>query len=94
MEHAYIEKILKEEGYPSFMVEQTAAKIDALQPSIKECFEKWAEDGLAPDIEVEGFTFRQLVEDQGKTPVAAFLALDWLLREPETAKICLSRKVR
>ena len=76
------------------MIEQTVAKIDNFQPSIKACFEKWVEDGTYPDIEIEGFTFRRLIEEQNKTPIAAFLALDWLVRDPDTAKVSLSRKTR
>lgn len=94
MDHAIIEKILKEEGYPSYLIEQTVAKIDNFQPSIKACFVKWVEDGTCPDIEIEGFTFRRLIEEQDKTPIAAFLALDWLVRDPDTAKVSLSRKTR
>lgn len=94
MDHAIIEKILKEEGYPSYMIEQTIFKLDNLQPSIKECFEKWISDGEFPNMEIEGFSFQRLVEEQDKTPVAAFLALDWLSRDPEKAKKSLSRKTR
>ena len=94
MDRAIIEKILREEGYPSYMIEQTVTKIDNFQPSVKACFEKWVEDGTPPDIEIGGFTFRRFIEEQDKTPIAAFLALDWLVREPEIAKVSLSRKTR
>lgn len=94
MDHTKIEKILKEEGYPFYMIEQTVEKIDNLQPAIKDCFEKWVKDGVYPEIEIEGFTFRRFIEEQDKTAVAAFLALDWLIRDPQAAKVSLSRKTR
>ena len=94
MERKQIIKILKEESYPEYMIEQTADKIENLENEIKEVFEKWHLDGTFPTIKLEGYSFQDLVDQFGMKPVGAFITLDWLKREPEKAARALERGIK
>ena len=94
MEKEQIEQILKEEGYPAFMVENTIIKIDNFCPQVKSAFEKWTQTKECEDIVVEGYSFSNLMDKYGMTPVGAYITLDWLSREPERAKACLKKGIK
>ena len=42
-------------------------------------------------MEVEGYTAQRLMQERHMKPVAAFLTLDWLLKEPAAALKALAR---
>lgn len=86
--------LLCSQDYPEFMLEQTADKIEHLTPQISSAFEEWEKFGTEPTIEFCGYTYTKLVENFGMKPIAAFLALDWLSREPEKASAALKRGIR
>ena len=94
MKKEQIEQILKDEGYPAFMVEKTIVKIENFCPLMKSTFEKWARTSECENIAVEGYSFSSLIDKYGMTPVGAFITLDWLSREPECAKTSLIRGVK
>ena len=94
MERNDIYKILKEQGYPEFMLEKTYNKIMNLQPTVANAFDQWINHGIIPDLEIEGYTYTHLVENMNMKPIGAFLTLDWLIREPERAKLALSQGVK
>ena len=56
---------------------------------IKAAFEEWVDSNVIPTIEIEGWSYNKLAENFNMRPVAAFLALDWLTREPEKASKAL-----
>ncbi len=82
------------QGYPDYMLEQTADKVERMDERIKSAFEKWVDGNVIPTIEIEGWDYVKLVEKFKMRPVAAFLALDWLTREPEKAVKALKRGIR
>lgn len=86
--------ILCAQDYPDYMLEQTADKIERMDERIKSAFEEWVESGTIPMLEIEGWNYDQLVDRFKMRPVAAFLALDWLAREPEKAKKSLKQGIR
>lgn len=94
MERNEILEILKEEAYPEYMIEQTADKMENLEPEIKNAFERWHFDGTIPAITLEGYTYQDLVKLYGMKPVGAFITLDWLKREPEKAARALEKGIR
>ena len=51
-------KILKEENYPSHMIENTLHKLNNLQPQTAAALEKWVEDGKTPTLNVFPSTCR------------------------------------
>ncbi len=87
-------KLLEEENYSAHMVETTIAKLDKLQPIIADSFESWLNEGKFPNIEVEGYSYRVLVDDYGMKPVGAFLTLDWLCRNPQKALLSLQKGIK
>lgn len=63
----------------------------AMQPAIKQAFVAWLEKGTIPDEpRYEGYSAQSLALKHNLQPVAAFLTLDWLATEPETAKRAIS----
>ena len=94
MERTEIIKILKEEGYPDFILEKTADKIEAFSPETATKFYEFCIQGTTPEIEVEGYNYKSLVEEYGMKPVGAFITLDWLIREPEKAKEALQKGIK
>lgn len=94
MERAEIIRILTEKGYPQFMIEKTADKIEALSPEIAVAFENYCLNGIIPENEVEGYSYNKFVTEFGMKPIGALLALDWLVREPEKAKEALLKGIK
>lgn len=94
MERSEIIRILKEEGYPDFILEKTANKVEALSPEIATKFGEFCVHGILPKIEIEGYGYKRLVEEFGMKPVGAFITLDWLTREPEKAKDALRKGIK
>ena len=82
------------QDYPDYMLEQTAGKVERMDERIKAAFEEWGDNDVIPTIEIEGWSYNKLVEKFKMRPVAAFLALDWLTREPEKAAKALKRGIR
>lgn len=82
------------QDYPDYMLEQTADKVERMDERIKAAFEEWVDSNVIPTIEIEGWNYNKLVEKFKMRPVAAFLALDWLTREPEKASKALKRGIR
>lgn len=82
------------QDYPDYMLEQTADKVERMDERIKAAFEEWVDNDVIPTIEIEGWSYNKLVEKFKMRPVAAFLALDWLTREPERAAKALKRGIR
>lgn len=94
MNKEILTKILQEENYPAHMLETTIAKLNKLQPNIAESFESWLNEGKLPKIEIEGYSYRILVNDYGMKPVGAFLTLDWLCRDPQKASLSLKKGIK
>lgn len=82
------------QDYPDYMLEQTADKVERMDERIKLAFEDWVDSNIIPTIEIEGWNYAKLVEKFKMRPVAAFLALDWLTRDPKKASKALKRGIR
>ncbi|MBI2635166.1 MAG: hypothetical protein HYW79_01325 [Parcubacteria group bacterium] len=48
-------------------------------------------EGKEPNIEVEGYSFKDLTSEHGIQPIGAFLTLFWLYKEPDHAKEALKK---
>lgn len=86
--------VLCAQDYPDYMLEQTADKVERMDERIKAAFEEWVENNVTPSVEIEGWNYNMLIHKFNMRPVAAFLALDWLTREPGTASKALKRGIR
>ena len=82
------------QDYPASMLEQTADKIEHMDDCLKTAFEEWLDKGIIPTIDIEGWNYETLIKKFHMKPAAAYLALDWLIREPEKASKALKRGIR
>lgn len=85
MERTKIIELLNEHGYPTFMLNKTADKVESFSPFLEEAFEKWALYGIEPSFVIKGYSFASLIENFKMNPIGAFITLDWIMREPEEA---------
>ena len=90
-ENELIPRLVAEFGYPPKGAQLVAQKLVNCTPQIKDAFEKFWQNGEMPLFEVEGYTFSRLADEHGMKPMAAFLTLDWLIREPKRAKASLRK---
>ena len=72
-------------GYSVREADQAAEKIEKMAPQLRRGLEQWFQTGQLADISAGGFTAAELTEQRGMTVPAAFLVMDWYLREPEEA---------
>lgn len=85
------QRLTAEFGYSPNYAPIVAQKLLNCAAPIKTAFEQWWQTGELPALEIEGYTFKELICDYKQKSVAAFLTLDWLVREPELAKSSLRR---
>lgn len=79
-------RLMKKYNYPDEGAELIASKLfDLDQKLIPEFISWWKTDQL-PAFEIEGYTIEKFINDYSATIPAAFLNMDWLIREPEEAK--------
>lgn len=88
-EQAWAEFLL-EHGYSEAGAYSAAAKIETMQPDLKTALINWVKSGEIPEFTVEDFDISGLVEHKELSVPAAFLMLDWLMRDPDSAKKALS----
>lgn len=90
-----IKKILIERGYPEKAAETTASNIAKLSGEMKAAFQTWLNSSKETDLEAYGYTISGLMNRfKGMAYPAALLTIDWLKREPETAKKAIERGLR
>lgn len=94
IEKTIIMDILRQEGYPVFMHEKTTEKIQSFHEQISLAFTEWVSKASIPTITVEGYSYEFLVNTMNMQPIGAFITLDWLLREPEKAKMALRQGIK
>ncbi len=84
-------RLVEEFGYSPASAEITALDLTNCSSKVWDEFSRWWQTGALGPPEVEGFSAAQLVRDHSLLPPAAFLMLDWLLRDPSAAKAALAR---
>jgi hypothetical protein len=90
-ENELIPRLISEFGYPPNGAKLVADKLMNSSPEIQESFVQFWETGEVSLLTVEGYSVSSLGEEHGMNPIAGFLTLDWLIREPEKAKASLRR---
>jgi hypothetical protein len=95
MSHIVVDSLVKrlqdDFHYPASGARLVAEKIVMLSPEIKDAFITWWHEGTLPVLEVAGYTLHTLMEEHGMNPIAAFLTLDWLVRDPQSARASLEK---
>jgi len=86
-------ELLERNGYSEAAAASAAPKIEKMDPTLRQELLRWDRYGILPDREIEGFTVEGLTKNAGMHTIGAFLVLDWLLREPEEAKLALAQPV-
>ncbi len=81
--------LAEKQNYEPAKAIMVAKKILKCAPQLLAHFDNWMQTGVLPVIEVEGFTLERLIAEYQMKPAGAFLTLDWLIDEPETAKQAL-----
>jgi len=85
-------RLREEFGYPPFGANLVAQKLAAAAKPVKDAFLYYWQTGVLDErLEIEGYTIARLVSEHSMKPIAAFLTLDWLAREPEAARASLAR---
>ena len=81
-----IKVLVEEKNYDKVQTERLAPKIEALPDDIKTALNKWIENGTVSSPEYNGYTVDKILNEKpGMTTLAAYLALDWIRRDPKTA---------
>ncbi len=86
-----VQRLVREFGYAEWHAVRVADDIAGFTPAVAEAFSRWWRTGELPALEVEGYTAARLVAEWHLQPVAIFLALDWLVRDPKRAVAALQR---
>jgi len=84
---------LRENNYSFSEAIHVMKRVDKLDNQIKEYFELWLMDGIIPEKDVKGVTFKYLTSKEAMNPIRAFLMLDWIKREPEEALYYLGHEM-
>lgn len=83
--------LVGELNYSASAADAAAKSLVDADPRVQQAFYDWWKTGEICDLEVEGYNMQRLADEHGMNPVAAYLALDWLLKDPESALIPLTR---
>lgn len=87
--------VLKRYEYPDFLINKTIDRLNNMQMEIKVMFDKWLTNGDIPKDEINGYTFEELTGDKFNfTPINAFLTLNWLLIDSNSATMALESGTR
>lgn len=81
-------------GYEGAAGKLMAEKLSKVDSRFNEGIQLWLSDGIETDYEIEGIKLSELVSKFSLKYPAAILSLDWLLREPEKAKLSIKRGIR
>lgn len=81
----FAKRLADEFGYPETQIDIVAGNLQQLSTYFQGIFLDWWRTGRIPNIEIEGWTIERFQRERGYNPIAAFLDLDWLYREPKKA---------
>ena len=89
-----ITKILIERGYPKKQALSVTCDLQEMDNLFQIAFQCWLNTEEEQDFQIEGFKLSELKQKFSMTYPAALLTMDWLIKEPELAKQCISRGIR
>ncbi len=88
---SFIPRLISEFGYPEAGAQLVADRLAGCSPQIQTAFLEWWKTGRLLELEIEGYTVQRLTTQHHMKPIAAFLTLDWLGREPQKALASLAK---
>lgn len=66
-----------------------------ISPRLRQAVDKWLTDETIDDeIVIEGFRIKQLMNTYGMQFTGAILTMDWLIKDPDTARQAISQGIR
>jgi hypothetical protein len=83
--------LVNEYSYTKQSARVVLDKIKIMDQEIREAFEKYIIHKEKPEISVSNYSYEQLIQSYDMNPIAAFLTLDWLKREPKAAERLLKK---
>lgn len=86
-------KKLTEQGYQSKMAEMVAKELMNVDNSLSMHVVSWLKDECE-DFESHGYSITGLMKERNMTYPAALLTIDWLIKDPESAKKSLTRGIK
>jgi hypothetical protein len=90
-----IKYILIDRGYNERNAKLVAHELTLLSAPLQPLLSQWLDNEQhMEDYKAEGYTITGLMQKRGMTYPAALLTIDWLLKEPEEAKLSLSRGIK
>jgi len=90
-----IKYILIDRGYNERNAKLVAHELTLLAAPLQPLLSQWLDNEQhMEDYKSEGYTITGLMQKRGMTYPAALLTIDWLLKEPEEAKLSLSRGIK
>ena len=78
-------------SYSGQGIDLLISQIDKMDAEIKKQLEKFLNTGEISDIEAQGYSIKKLKAEQSMNEVAAFLTLDFIMKEPEKAIASLKK---
>ena len=86
--------LIEEKGYDKVQTQRLEPKIDALPQEIREALEKWMTTGVPESPAYGGYNVERILKMKpDMTVVGAYLALDWIRKDPQTAVRALATPV-
>lgn len=76
--------LIKKEGLSAIEAYRNIERIRKLPPELKQAVFDVL-NSLSPDVEYEGVSYKELVDEDEMAPIRAILMLDWIRREPMAA---------
>ena len=83
-------RLMQEWGYIEEEGAAVALELEQTAPQVREAFQVWWATARPCELEIQGYTVARLMQEFQMNPIAAFLTLDWLLQEPESALAALT----
>jgi|SRR3990172_3538034 len=86
-----IPRLVSEFSYPQAGAQLVADKLVSCSPEIRVAFLELWNTGRLTEMQIEGYTVQRLMTEHHMKPIAAFLTLDWLRRDPQKALASLKK---
>jgi len=86
------QRFMKKDGYADQEIRHLFNTIKKMDKESRRWVIRWFHEGEFPKNEIEGVTAEFLMKELGYKPINAFIALNWLKEDPESAKYFMVKK--
>ena len=91
MEETDIRQILCNRNYSDMTAALVAKELMKIEDDLKPLLQSWLQDDSNnQDYFIAGYSISQLQKERGMTYPAAILTIDWLMKDPDKAKVSLN----